>query len=129
MASIIKVGTLQDITGNNSISMQFVSSGTDKAYCDADHTTNTINQSLNQSSQTDTATGKKTHNWTSAFTTATYVGRVGMCGNRGAATGSSRFCVVDGTWTTTAAVVRYGHTSNTQHDDTHASASWLGDLA
>ena len=129
MAGIIKVETLQDTAGNNAIGALYLSKGTDKAYSEHNNATNTINQSLNQSSQTDTATGRKTHNWSSAFTTATYVGRVGIAGNRGTTTSSTRFCVVDGTWTTTAAVVRHGHSTNSAHDDSHVSISFVGDLA
>ena len=66
MASIVKVETLQDTAGNNAIAMQYVSKGTLKAYCDSQNQTNTINESLNQSSQTDTSGGRKTHNWTAA---------------------------------------------------------------
>ena len=129
MASIIKVETLQDTAGNNAIGALYLSKGTDKAYSEHNNSTNTINQSLNQSSQTDTATGRKTHNWTSAFTTATYVGRIGIAGNRGATTSTTRFCTADGTWTTTAAVVRHGHTTVSVHDDAHVSLSFVGDLA
>ena len=129
MASIIKVETLQDTAGNNAIGALYLSKGTDKAYSDHNNSTNTINQSLNQSSQTDTAAGRKTHNWTSAFTTATYVGRAGITGNRASTTATTRFSVTDGTWTTTAAVVRHGHTTNTAYDDAHVSLSFVGDLA
>ena len=129
MASIIKVETLQDTAGNNAIGALYLSKGTLKAYCDSQNQTNTINESLNQSSQTDTSGGRKTHNWTSAFGSATYVGMQGMQGNRGSTTSTGRFTNVDGTWTTTAAVIRHGYNPNTVVDDTHASVAFVGVLA
>lgn len=58
MASIIKVETLQDTDGNNSIGMQFVSSGSVKAYISVNQTgTQAINDSFNVASIADNGTG------------------------------------------------------------------------
>jgi len=58
MASIIKVETLQDTDGNNSIAMQFVSSGSVKAYISVDQrSTQSINDSFNVASIADNGIG------------------------------------------------------------------------
>ena len=102
-----------------------------KSYSEQNNNTSgaPINQSLNQSSITDSATGHKIHNFTSAFSTNTYLLLIGACGNRGATTGTIRGIVPDGAWTTTAADVRYAYASSTVYDDTQAGAGFVGDLA
>lgn len=74
MASIIKVETLQDTDGNNAVGMQFVSSGSAKFICNwnAATSTTTVNDSFNQSSQTDHGTGDHTHAFTNNFANGFY---------------------------------------------------------
>tara|TARA_B100000683_G_scaffold243499_1_gene252960 strand:- start:194 stop:595 length:402 start_codon:yes stop_codon:yes gene_type:complete len=103
--------------------------GSIKAYSEQDNTGVTVNQSLNQSSITDVTTGHKVHTWTTAFSTNTYLGLVGLIGNRNSTTGTVRGVMPDGAWTTTAADVRYSYAPSTVSDDTQAGMAVVGDLA
>ena len=62
MASELRVNTLKDASGNNSVGMSYVANGSAKAWQSTDVTT--LNDSNNVSSVTDTATGKLTVNYT-----------------------------------------------------------------
>ena len=104
--------------------------GSIKAYSEQDNTgTVTVNQSLNQSSITDSATGHKIHTWTTAFSTNTYLGLVGLAGNRNSTTGTVRGVMPDAAWTTTAADVRYAYAPSTDNDDSQTGMAVVGDLA
>ena len=105
--------------------------GSIKAYSEQDNSTNpvTVNQSLNQSSVTDSNLGHKIHNWTTAFSNNTYLGLVGVCGNRNSTTGTVRGIMPDAAWTTTAADVRYAYAPSTAEDITQAGMAVVGDLA
>ena len=73
MASELRVNTLKDASGNNSVAMSTVSNGTPKGYAYWNQLTNTITDSLNTSSFTDTDTGVGGINWSSAMSSATYM--------------------------------------------------------
>ena len=103
--------------------------GSIKAYSEQDNPGVTFNQSLNQSSITDVTTGHKVHTWTTAFSTNTYLGLVGLIGNRNSTTGTVRGVMPDGAWTTTAADVRYAYAPSTVSDDSQAGMAVVGDLA
>ncbi len=104
-------------------------SGSIKAYSEQDNSGVTVNQSLNQSSITDSSTGHKIHTWTTAFSTNTYLGLVGVAGNRNATTGTVRGVMPDAAWTTTAADVRYAYAPSTAQDITQAGMAAVEDLA
>ena len=71
MASIIKVGTLQDTDGNNAIDTQYVSNGSAKVYFNIDQTSGaTITGSFNVASATDNSTGDFTVNFTNNINSA-----------------------------------------------------------
>ena len=125
----IKADTLEHSTAG-SLDTSYVVNGSAKAYSEQNNNTSgaPINQSLNQSSITDSATGHKIHNFTSAFSNSTYLLLVGACGNRTGTSSSMRGIAPDGDWTSTAADVRYAYTS-TVIDDTRAGAGFIGDLA
>ena len=109
---------------------QSLEAGLIKAYSEQDNTSpNPANKSLNQSTVTDTSTGHKIHNWTSAFSDSVYLGLSGVCGNRGSTTSTVRTVMPDGAWTTLAADVRYAYAVSTIDDDTQAGLAVLGDLA
>ena len=74
MASELRVNTLKDAAGNNSIATSFVAGGSAKAWCFFDGTAGTISfaDSLNGSSLTDSATGQYIMNFTSAMSNTTY---------------------------------------------------------
>ena len=73
MASELRVNTLKDASGNNSIGMSTVSNGTPKGYAYWNQETPGLTDSLNASSLTDSATGVGGINWSSAMSSASYM--------------------------------------------------------
>ena len=73
MASELRVNTLKDASGNNSIGMSTVSNGTPKGYAYFNQEIPNLADSLNASSLTDSATGVGGINWSSAMSSATYM--------------------------------------------------------
>ena len=72
MASELRVNTLKDASGNNSIGMSFVANGSAKAWADYDGGTPDIRDSLNTSSFGDNGTGDHTQNLTNSMASANY---------------------------------------------------------
>ena len=77
MASELRVDTLKDSSGNNSVGMTYVAGGSAKAWVVYDQSANTVRNSLNSSSITDTATGDFLRNHTSSFSDAYYTNTTG----------------------------------------------------
>ena len=123
--------TATNLTDGSSTTSTFanVVDGSIKAYSEQDNTGVSVNQSLNQSSITDSSTGHKIHTWTTAFSNNTYLGLVGVCGNRNSTTGTVRGVMPDAAWTTTAADVRYAYAPSTAEDVTQTGMAVVGDLA
>jgi hypothetical protein len=67
MASELRVNTLKDASGNNSVAMTYVAGGSAKALCLYDAVAQATENSLNQSSLSDNSTGDFTTNFTNAF--------------------------------------------------------------
>lgn len=135
--SEIKVDTLTGKTTANDITVTVGASATQslqvgiiKAFSEQDNDSpNPSNKSLNHSSITDTNGGHKIHNFTSAFNDIVYLCLQGCCGNRNSTTGSVRGVMPDGTFTTTAADMRYAYATGTAYDDSQVGMAVLGDLA
>jgi hypothetical protein len=73
MASELRVNTLKDAAGANSVAMEYVAGGSAKAWCGYDQTgTPSIDDSLNVASLTDTATGRTFVNYSSNMNNAGY---------------------------------------------------------
>lgn len=73
MASELRVNTLKDASGNNSVATSVVFAGTAKAWVNIDGTgTVAANDSFNLSGLTDNGTGDYTRTVTSAFNATTY---------------------------------------------------------
>ena len=73
MASELRVNTLKDAAGNNSIATSFVASGSAKASLNYKGTaTNSVRYSFNVSSVTDNGTGDYTTNFTNSMSSANY---------------------------------------------------------
>ena len=94
MASELRVNTLKDASGNNSIGMSYVAEGSAKAWSNYNQTTPTVNDSFNVSSVTDVSNGKHTVNFTSSmastnYAAAVYVRRNSDGDNSGAYIGSN----------------------------------------
>jgi len=71
MASELRVNTLKDAAGNNSVGMEYVAEGSIKARFTVNQANNTTAlSSHNISSLVDTSTGRTTYNLTSAFSSA-----------------------------------------------------------
>ena len=82
MASELRVNTLKDASGNNSVAMSTVAEGTAKAFTNIDGSsgTPTAQDSFNNGSITDNAAGDYSLSFTSAFGNANYTS-MGMGGN------------------------------------------------
>ena len=72
MASELRVNTLKDASGNNSVALSTVASGTAKAWADFDGGDPTIRDSFNTSSFGDNGTGDHTQNLTNAMSSENY---------------------------------------------------------
>jgi len=67
MASELRVNTLKDASGNNSVGMSYVANGSAKVLSRLDTYTPGNSPSFNVSSSSDTATGNMTINFTNSF--------------------------------------------------------------
>ena len=73
MASELRVNTLKDASGNNSVGMSYVAEGSAKAWYNRKQTdTVATRDSLNSSSLTDNGTGDFTQSWSSNFNNDDY---------------------------------------------------------
>jgi hypothetical protein len=72
MASELRVNTLKDASGNNSVATSVIAEGTAKSWHYYNQSTNAVEDSTNVASIADTATGRYTVNYTNDFSTAFY---------------------------------------------------------
>ena len=72
MASELRVDTLKDSAGANSVGMAYVAEGSAKAWMTANGDGSAVDDSLNTSSLTDGGTGTFTQNYTASFNNADY---------------------------------------------------------
>tara|TARA_Y100000004_G_scaffold194202_1_gene258278 strand:- start:695 stop:1066 length:372 start_codon:yes stop_codon:yes gene_type:complete len=78
MASELRVNTLKDASGNNSVATSVVAEGTAKSWHYFDQSANTLRDSTNVSTiSDDSATGRYTVNYTNDFNTAYYAVALG----------------------------------------------------
>jgi len=129
MASELRVNTLKDAAGNNSVAMTYVANGSAKAWVNFNGTgTIAARDSLNFSSLTDNSTGDYTVTISNAFSAVNYA----IFGTAGA--GATHAAVVMSpyalsTQTTTAMRSRnFGSASSLQDQDLQ-STGLIGDLA
>ena len=80
MASELRVNTLKDASGNNSVATSTVARGSAKAWVQYDMGDNALDDSLNVSSLSDEATGKCNFAITNAFDAANFA-YAGLVGN------------------------------------------------
>ena len=78
MASELRVDTLKDSSGNNSVGMAYVAGGSAKGWLQFNQDTPATTGSFNTSSVTDESTGEFDHNLTSAMVNTSDVAIVGM---------------------------------------------------
>jgi len=128
MASELRVNTLKDAAGNNSVAMQYVANGSAKAWLSYKGTsTNSIYDSFNVSSVSDDATGEYTPTFSSAFNGANDYALAGF--GQGDTAGGTRTVSGMGTPTTTTRQIETNNHSNTDIDCSHVQISVHGDLA
>ena len=136
MASELRVNTLKDASGNNSVATSVVSNGSAKAWFsyDADDSGNPIDDSFNLGSITDNGTGDATHAWTSSASGATYSFHVTCTEDAGGAVGygygyaGSTACRTNRTASNHRVTV--GYAGNSALNDCRIySYTWHGDLA
>jgi hypothetical protein len=72
MASELRVNTLKDASGNNSIGMSYVAEGSAKQWAKTNAAGTTVNDSFNLSSLTDRATGNQGYNLTNNMGNSNY---------------------------------------------------------
>jgi len=72
MASELRVDTLKDSSGNNSVGMAYVAEGSAKMWTTTNQSTGSIKDSFNTASITDNGTGNFTNTATSALDNANY---------------------------------------------------------
>ena len=128
MASELRVNTLKDASGNNSVGMSYVAEGTAKAWAEFDGTASgaTVGDSFNVSSSDDDATGDYGINFTNAMGNATYACTFGD--GEGSATSGLRF-LIDAGSATTGQELYARNVSNSAQDVDAASIAIHGDLA
>lgn len=124
MASELRVNTLKDASGNNSVAMQYVAEGTAKVWANVGQIIFSVHDSLNISSAVDSATGNITHNISSAMGNNRYavVGYYTPANNN---SGSDNFSI---NMTTTAYETRHFE-NGTQYDVNYRGSTIQGDLA
>ena len=98
MASELRVNTLKDASGNNSIATRFVAQGSAKVWIDAAQDLASISDSFNISSLDDDGTGDGGLNYTNNFGSANYCPKISS-DDRGATIGSSQGDFTNGTKT------------------------------
>ncbi len=130
MASELRVNTLKDASGNNSIATSFVAGGSAKAWSQSQmYSSNTINDSLNTSSLADNGAGDFTLTTVSAFGNTAFC----MCGTSSRSNALQDKGTRDNaynlyrTTTTQRAVSR--NDSGSDVDSNHNCVSFHGDLA
>ena len=127
MASELRVNTLKDASGNNSIATSFVANGSAKVWQRHNASQTLASGSLNCSSVTDEATGIATVTYSNALSAATQVVLAGS-GNEG-----TEVCVVESiavvAHTTTTHRYRIGNASFSDSDRAVNGSAVFGDLA
>ena len=104
MASELRVNTLKDASGNNSIATSFVAGGSAKAYTTFNaESSNASYISLNQSSLSDIAVGQHALNFTTNMNSGNYF-CFGSVGDTGSTTGQRIIGVGDATAPTSSKV-------------------------
>lgn len=128
MASELRVNTLKDASGNNSVATSTVAGGSAKSHITFDSETGSVSTkvSLNASSLTDNAEGDFTHNLSSAFESNTKFVQ--------SSSGTDGYNYVtnlktSGTITSSAIPIQTRASSGSLNDTTYAMFVFHGDLA
>ena len=127
MASELRVNTLKDASGNNSVATSVVFNGTAKAWVNVDgRNTPSFNDSYNASSLTDVATGSRRISYTSSMNNANYATASACFFDRVSLIGAQD----DDTYTTSQTQYRNNDARNANFVDTDRESFFVnGDLA
>jgi len=125
MASELRVNTLKDAAGANSVGMSYVANGSAKAWVQQDGATAVANDSFNVASITDEGTGDASFTYTSAMGTDNY-SLIATTGYK-AATSVENSIVRE--ITTSKGRVRNTNDSGTYRDPGIYCSAVMGDLA
>tara|TARA_Y100000592_G_scaffold83918_1_gene134243 strand:+ start:285 stop:683 length:399 start_codon:yes stop_codon:yes gene_type:complete len=132
MASELRVNTLKDASGNNSVGMSTVAGGVSKSFVSFSMASTTPKDSFNFSSLIDRATGKFTVNLSSAHTDANYgcVGYTNAYAGNSFQGGMALGLHVNFEVTSTASAYAFAsYTGSGYEDATHNTSATFGDLA
>ena len=131
MASELRVNTLKDASGNNSVGMSYVAEGTAKAWGKMSSGFTTLQDSLNISSFDDDGTGNGGINFTSSFGNSNYSTAQNLVWGIG--TGNQVRCVAGDSQATGSFEFSTGYVDGNgawvYYEDTQPSVQILGDLA
>ncbi len=94
MASELRVNTLKDASGNNSVATSFVAGGSAKAWSHIQGSDAAIQDSFNVSSSTDVGTGRETITFSNNMTNDDYSGQISSSGSGSPALFFSRIRVL-----------------------------------
>lgn len=129
MASELRVDTLKDSSGNNSVGMAYVAGGSSKAWVNFNGTgTIAARDSLNLSSLTDSSTGNYVINFSSNFSDGNF-SAVAIAGNNSDSNPGQNGVFTVGHTTASASSIETSNTSNTNNDWAQISHVSHGDLA
>jgi hypothetical protein len=124
MASELRVTTIANNAGSESVGTTYVVNGSAKqrARVDQNNATQNIEESFNVASVTDGGAGQTRFNFTNNMSTALYT-------NLGIAGSTNRFCIANSPTTAGAKITVYSVSGQTANDSTHVFNSVHGDLA
>ena len=128
MASELRVNTLKDASGNNSVGLSTVAEGTAKVWTSIDGS-GTVNtrDSFNYTSTTDNGTGNYTLTYNGVFANANYCQAYGHARN---AAFNGSFCYSQSdTYATTSMDIQCVDEGNTHSDFDILNVMFIGDLA
>ena len=135
MASELRVNTLKDASGNNSVGMAYVAGGSAKAWSNYNQVTPAVTGSFNISSVTDVSSGKHTVNFTSSMSDTTYAAATYV--RRNTDNDASGACLIsNSTDTKTTSAMKFktnyldgGTSANGLTDYSENGHHFMGDLA
>ena len=134
MASELRVNTLKDAAGANSVAMTYVAGGSAKAWVNFDFASTTERDALNLSSITDNGTADMTLTLSNAMGNANYAttgmsGEVSGTGNPDGVIQCARAGGYSGAFTTTTARVRCTNLAGSPVERGFGAVTMMGDLA
>ena len=129
MASELRVDTLKDSSGNNSVGMSYVAEGSKKFWINVNTSTFVVADSFNNSSNTDDGAGLATHSFTSSMNNSGY----NFQANRNGSTNSTNGFIAESNAEATSSIstsAKYIDSNSVNLGDaSRLSASVTGDLA